>query len=95
MEDSRKNKIRENIKKAGSIVIYIGTASLMRPYITRDNENRNAVGKACAFASGTVISCGISASASKFFGKMVDKVADFIEDVKPPKKKEGSSDGSK
>ena len=87
---ANKNKIVENIKKGGSLVIYIGTASLMKPYILRDQENRNPAGKICAIGAGTVISCGISQHASKFFEKIVDKVVDFIDDVKPSKNKEDS-----
>lgn len=89
-----RSKVIQNIKNGGSLVIYIGTASLMRPLISKDNENRNAVGKVSAFASGTVISCGIASWASKFFGKMVDGVADFLEDIKPDKnKKDGGVNG--
>ena len=87
-----KNKIVENIKKGGSLAIYIGTASLMKPLITKDQENRNPVGKVCAIGAGTVISCGISNYASKFFGKMVDSVVNFIDDVKPKKDKEEHKD---
>ena len=83
-----RDKVIKNIKKGGSIVIYIGTASLMRPMITRDNDSRNAVGKVCSMASGTVISCGVAKFASDFFNKIVDKVADFVDDVKPRKKEE-------
>lgn len=82
---ANREKIIQNIKKGGSIVIYVGTASLMKPMIVKDNENRNAFSKACSVASGTVISCGISSFASKFFGKMVDTVVKFIDDVKPKK----------
>lgn len=85
---ANKNKIVENIKKGGSLAIYIGTASLMKPYILRDQEDRNPVGKICAIGAGTVISCGISQHASKFFEKIVDKIVDFIDDVKPSKNKE-------
>lgn len=87
-----RNKIVENIKKGGSLAIYIGTATLMKPLITKNQEERNAVGKVCAIGAGTVISCGISSYASKFFGKMVDTVANFIDDVKKPKNKEDNSD---
>lgn len=84
---TEQSKTVKRIKDVGSLIIYIGTAYLMKPYITRDNDQRNAVGKACSVASGTVISCGVANYASKFFGKMVDDVADFINDVRPPKKK--------
>ena len=83
-----KKKIIENIKKGGSLAIYIGTASLMKPIISKNQEERNAVGKVCAVGAGTVISCGISSYASKFFAKMVDTVVDFLDDVKPKSKEE-------
>lgn len=81
-----KSKIVKNIKDGGSLLIYIGTASLMKPIITRDNDERGPVGKIGALASGTVISCGIANFASKYFGKIVDEVADFVSDVMPKKK---------
>lgn len=87
-----RNKVIKNIKDGGSMVIYVGTAALMKPYITRDNDERNAVGKVCSIASGTVMSLGIANWASKFFGKLVDEVADFVDDVKTKKHKDGGSD---
>lgn len=85
--------IIRNIKAGGSMVIYVGTASIMKPIIREHNKERNAVTRVCSVVSGTVISCGVSHIASKWFGKLVDKVADFIDDVKSPKKKESESDG--
>lgn len=90
-----REKIVNNIKKGGSIVIYLGTAGLMKPIVTKNSENRNAVSNVCAVASGTVISCGISSMASKFFGKMVDTVVKFIDDVKSPKKKKEAAGSDK
>lgn len=88
-----KDKIVNNIKTGGSMAIYIGTASIMKPIIKEHNQDRNPVTKLCTVMSGTVISCGISHIASKLFGKIVDKVADFVDDVKHPKKKESEADG--
>ena len=88
-----REKIVNNIKKGGSLVIYVGTASLMKPFIKNGDEKRSAVSKACAVATGAVLSCGISSQASKFFSKMVDTVADFLDDVKPKKKQEDHSNG--
>lgn len=79
-----------NIKTAGSMAIYIGTASIMKPIIRQHNQERNAVTKFCTVVSGTVISCGVSHIASKWFCKMVDKVHDFWTDVKSPKLKKES-----
>lgn len=92
MED-KTNNIVKNIKTGGSMAIYIGTASIIKPVIKQHNQERNAVTKLCSVVSGTVISCGVSHIASKWFGKLVDKVADFIDDVKHPKSKDGEANG--
>lgn len=86
-----KNKLIKSIKDGGSLVIYVGTASLMKPYIVRDNDERSIVGKVCSTASGTVISLGVANFASKVFGKIVDEVSEFIADIrkKPESNKEG------
>lgn len=86
MED--KSNLVKNIKTGGSMAIYVGTASIIRPIIREHNQERNAVTKLCSVVSGAVISCGISHIASKWFGSIVDKVADFFDDVKNPKSKE-------
>ena len=88
-----KDNLVSNIKTGGSMAIYVGTASILKPIIKQHNQDRNAVTKICSYVSGTVISCGISHIASQWFGKIVDKVADFIDDVKNPKKKESEADG--
>ena len=82
-----KAKIVNNIKTGGSMAIYIGTASIIKPIITEHNQERNAVTKFCSVVSGTVISCGVSHIASKWFGKLVDKVYSFVDDVRNPKEK--------
>lgn len=92
MEEKTANIIK-NIKTGGSMAIYVGTASIIKPIIREHNKDRNAVTKVCSVFSGTVISCGISHIASKWFGKLVDKVADFIEDVKTPKKESEQKNG--
>ena len=70
------------------MAIYVGTASIIRPMIKQFNQDRNPVTKVCSVVSGTVISCGISHIASKWFSGIVDKVVEFIDDVKNPKQKE-------
>lgn len=92
MEDKTTNIVK-NIKTGGSMAIYIGTASIMKPIIKQHNQDRNAVTKFCSVVSGTVISCGVSHIASKWFGKLVDKVANFIDDVKHPKPKGDNVNG--
>lgn len=88
-----REKVISNIKTGGSMAIYVGTASIIKPIIKEHNENRNALTKVCSIVSGTVISCGVSHVASRWFGKIVDKVADFVDDVRKPKKKDGDGDG--
>lgn len=89
-----RNSIIKSIKDGGSLVIYVGTASLMKPYITRDNEERSVVGKVCSTASGAVISLGVANFASKVFGKIVDEVVDFVNDIhKKPKPKTETEGG--
>lgn len=90
---ANKEKVINNIKTGGSMAIYIGTASILKPLIKEHNQDRNAMTKLCSVVSGTVISCGISHVASKWFGRIVDKVSDFIDDVKHPKKKEDGQNG--
>lgn len=86
-----KDKVVNNIKTGGSLAIYIGTASILKPMIKEHNQGRNAMTKMCSVVSGTVISCGISHVASKWFSSIVDKIADFVDDVKNPKKKESEA----
>lgn len=89
-----KAKIVNNIKTGGSMAIYIGTASIMKPIIKNHNQDRNPMTKLCSVVSGTVISCGVSHIASQWFGNIVDKIADFLDDVKNPKnRKEYDADG--
>lgn len=87
MEDKTTNIVK-NIKSGGSVAIYIGTASIMKPIIREHSQERNGLTKLCTVVSGTVISCGVSHIASRWWGKMVDKVAEFIDDVKHPKNRE-------
>jgi len=86
-------KLINNIKTGGSMAIYVGTASIIKPIIQEHNKNRNAVTKICSVVSGTVISCGISNIASKWFGKMVDKVTNFYDDVKGNKVRKDDVNG--
>ena len=92
MED-KKTSLIKNIKNGGSMAIYIGTASIMKPIVREHNQERNALTKFCTVVSGTVISCGVSHIASRWWGKLVDKVVEFIDDVKHAKKEETAKNG--
>lgn len=80
--DSKKETVINNVKTAGSIAIYAGTASLIKPIVQESNKNKNAITKFCTVISGATLSCGISHIASKWFGTIVDKVAVFFDDGK-------------
>lgn len=80
-----RDKIVKKIKDGGALIIYVGTASLMKPYITKDNAERSAVGKVCSIASGATISIGVAGYASRIFNKVVDEVVEFIDDIRKPK----------
>jgi len=88
-----RNKIVKNIKDGGALVIYVGTASLMKPYITRDNDERSAVGKVCGTVAGAAASFGIAGFACKAFNKIVDEVDHFIEDISGKKDKNTTEGG--
>lgn len=88
------DKLLKNIKTGGSMALYIGTASIINSIVKEKTQDKSAISKACSLFSGTVISCGISSLASKCFNGIVDKVADFMYDVKNPgARKDGAVDG--
>ena len=84
-----RKKIKDHIKTGGSIVIYAGTASIMRPIIQNGNEDRNGAMKICAYGAGAVISCAVANAVSNFFDKIVDEVEKFIDDVSHKEEKDG------
>lgn len=75
-----KDKISKNIKNGGSVAIYIGTASIVKPIVKRHQIERNPFSQICSTFAGTVISCGISSVASKWFGTAVDKVINTLDE---------------
>ena len=66
-------------------MVYVGTANLVRPFVAKAREDQNGAMQACTMFGGTVISLGIAKIANKWMNNMIDKVADFIDDVKPRK----------
>lgn len=94
MQDEKDNsKLIKNIKNGGSMAIYIGTASLVKPIVKEHSEERSNLSKLCTVFTGTVISLGVSALASKWWNKLVDNVTDFWDDIKNPKPKEDTTNG--
>ena len=67
--------------------MYIGTAALAMPLIQKAREKNNGLMGTCALGAGAIISIGLGKMASNIFNKTVDKVVDFIDDVKPADKK--------
>lgn len=92
MEEKQK-KIVTNIKRGGSIMVYVGTASLARPLIAKARENQNGAMQACTIFGGTIISLGIAKKATEWMNQVIDKVADFFDDVKPKKPEKEEKDG--
>lgn len=88
MQDDKNSKMLKNIKNGGSMAIYIGTASIVKPIVKEHSEERSSLSKICTVFTGTVVSLGVSALASKWWNKLVDNVADFWNDVKNPRQKE-------
>ena len=96
--NTKREKIIKNVKRGGSIVMYIGTAGLISPMVRRARETQNGAMGVCSTGAGVVLSAGVGKLASDIFGKVVDKVVDFWDDVKPQKteesdKKDGENNG--
>lgn len=87
MEEKRE-RWAKNAKRAGTVMAYVGTASLMRPFVSKAREDQSGAMQACTIFSGTVLSIGLGKIATKFMNDTIDKVMDFIDDVKPKKKEE-------
>lgn len=80
-----REKIIKNVKRGGSVMVYVGTASLMRPFVAKAKENRNGAMQICTMFGGTVLSLGIAKKATEWMNSAVDKIVDFYDDVKPKK----------
>lgn len=81
-EFRRKKRIR-TAKIGGDMMMYVGSAALMRPFIAKAQETNNGIMSACATAAGTVLTLGIGNMASKVLERTIDKVVAFWDDVKP------------
>ena len=81
--NTKREKIIKNIKRGGSVVMYVGTAGLVSPMVRRARETQNGAMGVCSTGAGVVLSAGVGKLASDIFCKIVDKVADFWDDVKP------------
>ena len=81
-----KERLIKGIKNVGNLVMYIGSAAITIPAINRAKESQNGFMGSCATGAGAMLSIGMGKAASGIFNKVVDKVADFVDDVKPEKK---------
>jgi len=88
MENTKREKLIKNIKRIGSVVMYIGAAGLASPMVRKARETENGAMGICSTGAGVVLSVGAGKLASDIFGKIVDKTADFWNDVKPEKTSE-------
>lgn len=82
------SRVIRNVKTGGDILMYIGSAALMRPQIQRAKENQNGILGTCATGAGIILAFGLGSVASTFMHKAIDKVVDFWDDVKPKDKEE-------
>lgn len=82
----KRDKTIQTIKNGGSLIMYIGSAGLVSPMIQNARKEQNGAMQICTIGAGAVVSMGVGAFASSVFGKIVDKVVDFWDDVKPKKK---------
>lgn len=93
----KREKRIQNVKTAGNLMMYIGSAGLLIPMIRNAKQNQNSIMGICATGAGAILSVGLGSVASKVLNKTVDKVVDFWDDVNPkpvPKKKqEAEEDG--
>ena len=92
--NTKREKIIKNIKRGGSVVMYIGTAGLVSPIVRRARENQNGAMGVCSTGAGVVLSAGVGKLASDIFCKIVDKVADFWDDIKPAPSEESEKKGA-
>ena len=85
----KREKRIQNVKTAGDLMMYIGSAGLLIPMIRNAKQNQNSIMGICATGAGAILSVGLGNVASKILNKTVDKVVDFWDDVNPkpvPKK---------
>lgn len=83
-----REKVIKNIKRGGSVMMYVGTASMIRPAVAKAREDQNGAVQACAIFGGTMLTLGIARKATQWMNQAIDRVVDFYDDVKPKKKKE-------
>lgn len=81
--EARRKKRIKNIKTGGDLMMYVGSAALMSPFIRRAQQEQNGVMGICATCAGAVLTIGMGNVASKILEKTIDKVVDFWDDVKP------------
>ena len=90
--DEKRSKLVKNVKRGGTVMVYVGTANLVRPLINKAREDQNGAMQACAIFSGTILTLGIAKKVNEWMNTAVDKIIDFFDDVKP-KKTEEEEDG--
>ena len=87
-----RTRLIKGIKNVGDLIMYIGSAAITIPAINKAKENQNGFMGSCATGAGAMLSVGLGKAASNIFNKVVDKVADFVDDVTPEKKESKSED---
>lgn len=83
-----REKIIKDVKIGGDILMYVGSAGLVKPHIQKAKENENGLLGSCSTGAGIILSAALGSVASGVFNKVVDKVVDFWDDVKPKEETE-------
>ena len=65
------------------MMMYIGSASLVMPFVQKARENHNSIMGTCALGAGVILSVGLGNVASKILNQTIDKAVAFWDDVKP------------
>lgn len=89
--DREERRVR-NVKTGGDILMYVGTAALLRPCIQRAKETNNGLLGGCATLAGAALAIGLGGIASNFLNKIIDKGMSFWDEVKP-QDKDGTENG--
>ena len=81
--NSRRRRRIQNVKAGGDIMMYIGAAGLVAPFVRNAKEKTSPLLQSCVTGAGIILSLALGNFAGKKFEKTVDRVVDFWDDVKP------------
>ncbi len=80
---NRRRRRIQNVKTGGDIMMYIGAAGLVAPFVRSAKEKQSPLLQSCVTGAGIILSIALGNFAGKSFEKTVDRIVDFWDDVKP------------